>query len=84
MTTRKKPVHRRTPAQPRSTHSGHRLRVVLRAYEIPPTAFAEWLRVSPQCLNNWFTRGLPGARLATLARTLSVSKAWLETGESGT
>lgn len=62
-------------------HSGHRLRVALKACEIPPTAFAEWLRISPQRLNNWFLRGLPGVHLEGLARALSLNKEWLETGE---
>lgn len=64
------------------SHSGHRLRVALKACEIPPTAFAEWLRTtSPQRLNNWFLRGLPDVHLEGLARALSLSRFWLETGE---
>lgn len=62
-------------------HSEQRLRLVLKACEISSTAFAEWLRVSPQCLNNWFLRGLPHVRVEQLAQTLSLRKAWLETGE---
>ncbi|PMV47258.1 hypothetical protein C1X18_21745, partial [Pseudomonas sp. FW305-3-2-15-C-LB1] len=48
---------RHTPPQPPTLHSGQRLRLVLNTYGIPPTAFAEWMHVSPQCLNNWFSRG---------------------------
>lgn len=62
-------------------HSGHRLRVALKACEISPTAFAEWLRISPQRLNNWFLRGLPDVHLEGLASALSLSRVWLETGE---
>jgi hypothetical protein len=83
MHTPKKSPRRHTPLQPPTLHSGHRLRLVLNTYGIPPTAFAEWMHVSPQCLNNWFSRGLPVDRVEKLATTLSVSKVWLETGERG-
>ncbi|KGE67682.1 MULTISPECIES: hypothetical protein [Pseudomonas] len=83
MNTRKKSPRRHTAQQPPILHSGQRLRSVLNTYGIPPTAFAEWMRISPQCLNNWFSRGLPVARMEKLATTLSVSKVWLETGERG-
>ncbi|MBC3376614.1 hypothetical protein HU762_21965 [Pseudomonas sp. SWRI92] len=61
--------------------SGQRLRNLLEEYDIAPSAFAEVLRVSPQCLTNWSVRGVPRLWMAQLARLLSVSEVWLVTGE---
>lgn len=60
---------------------GQRLRGVLEEYDISPVAFAEVLRISPQCVTNWSARGVPQARIEQLARLLSVSEVWLATGE---
>ncbi|EPJ84368.1 transcriptional regulator [Pseudomonas kilonensis] len=60
---------------------GQRLRNLLEEYDIAPSAFAEVLRVSPQCLTNWSVRGVPRLRMAQLARLLSVSEVWLAIGE---
>lgn len=60
---------------------GQRLRNLLEEYDISPSGFAAVLGVSPQCLTNWSTRGIPRQRVEPLARLLSVSEAWLVTGE---
>jgi len=68
--------------QPRSQPaSGQRLRATLAEYAISFAGFAELLRISPQCLTNWFARGVPQVRMEQLARLLSVSEQWLATGE---
>lgn len=54
---------------------------MLEEYGIYPVAFAEVLRINPQCLTNWSARGIPRLRVEQLARLLSVSKVWLATGE---
>lgn len=63
------------------THSGLRLRALLDEYFIGPSAFAGFLGVSPQCLANWFIRGVPRSRAEKLAQLLSVSVVWLLEGE---
>jgi len=60
---------------------GQRLRSLLEEYDISPSGFAKVLGTSPQCLTNWSTRGIPRQRVEPLARLLSVSEAWLVTGE---
>jgi DNA-binding transcriptional regulator YiaG len=60
---------------------GQRLRNLLEEYDISPSGFAAVLGVSPQCLTNWSTRGVPQPRVEQLARLLSVSEVWLVTGE---
>lgn len=60
---------------------GQRLRNLLEEYGISPSGFAKVLGISPQCLTNWSTRGIPRQRVEPLARLLSVSEAWLVTGE---
>ena len=59
---------------------GQRLRDLLEEYDISPSGFAEVLGISPQCLTNWSTRGIPRQRVEPLARLLSVSEVWLVTG----
>lgn len=61
--------------------SGQRLRATLEEYAISFAGFSELLRISPQCLTNWFARGVPLVRMEQLARLLSVSEEWLATGE---
>lgn len=61
--------------------SGVRLRVLLSECGIAPMDFALFLKISPQRLTNWFSRGIPHAWLDKVARLLSVSAHWLETGE---
>ena len=60
--------------------SGVRLRVVLTECKIAPMDFALFLKISPQRLTNWFSRGIPHSQLDKLARLLSVNAQWLETG----
>lgn len=60
--------------------SGERLRTLLHECTISPMGFSEFLNVSPQCLNNWFIRGIPTRRITEIARFLSVSDVWLATG----
>ena len=59
---------------------GQRLRNLLEEYDISPSGFAKVLGISPQCLTNWSTRGIPRQRVEPLARLLSVSEVWLVTG----
>jgi hypothetical protein len=63
--------------------SGVRLRVLLSECNIAPMDFALFLKISPQRLTNWFSRGIPRSRCDNIARLLSVSAHWLETGEGG-
>lgn len=60
--------------------SGVRLRVLLTACKIAPMDFAQFTKVSPQRLNNWFSRGIPHSQLDRIARQLSVNVDWLKTG----
>lgn len=60
--------------------SGLRLRVVLTECKIAPMDFALFLKISPQRLTNWFSRGIPHSQLDKVARLLSVNAQWLETG----
>lgn len=62
--------------------SGQRLKATLEEYAISHAGFSELLRISPQCLANWFARGIPKTRMEQLARLLSVPEVWLATGES--
>ncbi|SDU96834.1 helix-turn-helix domain-containing protein [Pseudomonas mucidolens] len=61
-------------------YSGVRLRVVLKECRIAPMEFALFVRISPQRLNNWFSRGIPEQRLKNIARLLSVNADWLAVG----
>jgi hypothetical protein len=61
--------------------SGVRLRVLLSECNIAPMDFALFLKISPQRLTNWFSRGIPQSQFDNIARLLSVSAYWLETGE---
>ena len=61
-------------------HSGDRLRDKLQERRIAPADFARQLNVSNQTLNNWFSRGVPGAKLLSVAVELGVSMFWLQTG----
>ncbi|WP_080712600.1 helix-turn-helix domain-containing protein [Pseudomonas brassicacearum] len=60
---------------------GQRLRNLLEEYGISHSAFADVLGVSPQCITNWSSRGIPRLWVEPLARLLSVSEEWLTTGE---
>lgn len=60
--------------------SGVRLRVVLSECKIAPMDFALFLKISPQRLTNWFSRGIPYSQLDKIARLLSINAQWLETG----
>lgn len=57
--------------------SGEALRALLERGGITPKAFAEQMGVSPQALNNWFSRGVPVAKLPDVAKALGVSRAVL-------
>ncbi len=61
--------------------SGERLRNLLDMREIPRKDFASALGVSPQSVNNWFSRDLPGQHLVRAAAFLGVRPEWLATGE---
>ncbi|QBF27480.1 hypothetical protein EXN22_17980 [Pseudomonas tructae] len=61
-------------------HSGHRLRHVLQASGKAPADFAFLMKISPQTLNNWFVRGVPGRQVLTVSKLLRVKPEWLESG----
>lgn len=61
--------------------SGDRLRALLRECHLSATDFAANRKVTPQHVNNWFKRGIPGARIEEVAELLSVNSAWLRSGE---
>lgn len=61
--------------------SGERLKALLRECGLTPSDFAAQRRVSSQHINNWFTRGIPIARLDEMAELFCVQRRWLLTGE---
>jgi phage repressor protein C with HTH and peptisase S24 domain len=62
-------------------HSGDRLRQKMLQRGITPTDLAGRLRVSTQNLNNWFSRGVPGKSLLSIATILGIHLKWLQDGE---
>lgn len=46
-----------------------------------PSELASALKITPQTLNNWFVRGVPGRHLLTAAKALRVNPEWLESGD---
>jgi hypothetical protein len=61
--------------------SGDRLKALLRECGLTPAEFAAQRRVTSQHINNWFTRGIPIARLDEMAELFCVQRRWLQTGE---
>lgn len=61
--------------------SGERLKNLLDMRKISRKGFAEELGVTPQQLNNWFNRDLPGSKLLMVAEALGVRPQWLAAGE---
>ena len=61
--------------------SGDRLKALLRECNLAPADFAAHRKVSSQHVNNWFTRGVPQARIEEIADLLSVNAKWLRSGE---
>ena len=61
--------------------SGERLRNLLDLRRIPRKDFAEAMSISPQQLNNWFGRDVPGAQLLRASDLLGVRPQWLSDGE---
>lgn len=61
--------------------SGERLKALLRECGLTPSDFAAQRRVTSQHINNWFTRGIPIARLDEMAELFCVQRRWLQTGE---
>jgi SOS-response transcriptional repressor LexA len=64
----------------KNEHSGDRLRHVLQASGKAPGEFAFLMKISPQTLNNWFVRGVPGRQILTVSKLLRVQPDWLESG----
>jgi len=60
--------------------SGDRLKALLRECHLAPTDFAAHRNMSPQQVNNWFSRGVPHARIDEVAELLSVNARWLRHG----
>ena len=63
------------------TTSGDRLRALLLECHLTPSDFAAQRGVTPQHVNNWFTRGIPLARLDEIAELFCVQRHWLLSGE---
>lgn len=63
------------------TTSGDRLRALLLECHLTPSDFAAQRGVTPQHVNNWFTRGVPLARLDEIADLFCVQRRWLLSGE---
>lgn len=61
--------------------SGDRLKHLLFECDLRPADFAAHRNLTPQHIYNWFTRGVPAARLDEIATLLSVSAYWLRTGK---
>lgn len=64
-----------------NSHSGHRLKVLLRSTGQPSKKFADDFGISTQTLNNWFVRGVPGKNLLSVSKYLRVKPEWLDSGE---
>lgn len=64
----------------KNQHSGDRLRTVMHDQFLPPKDLAARLVISPQTLNNWFQRGVPGSRLLAVSAMLGVDPEWLQSG----
>ncbi|MFV2949285.1 XRE family transcriptional regulator [Pseudomonas japonica] len=62
-------------------NSGDRLRHLMHKRGITPKVMADALGISPQSLNNWLSRGVPGKSLHKICTTLSVRPEWLMDGE---
>lgn len=62
-------------------NSGDRLRLLMTKRGITPKVMADALAISPQALNNWLSRGVPGKNLHRVCTTLSVRPEWLMEGE---
>ncbi|MFJ4067100.1 helix-turn-helix transcriptional regulator [Pseudomonas sp. NPDC089996] len=61
--------------------SGDRFKALLKECGLTPSDFAAQRRVTSQHINNWFTRGIPIARLDEMAELFCVQRRWLQTGE---
>lgn len=64
-----------------NSHSGHRLKTLLRSTGEPAKKFADDFGISTQTLNNWFVRGVPGKNLLSVSKYFRVKPEWLESGE---
>ncbi|WP_309475951.1 XRE family transcriptional regulator [Pseudomonas protegens] len=62
-------------------NSGDRLRLLMTKRGITPKVMADALAISPQALNNWLSRGVPGKNLHQVCVTLSVRPEWLMDGQ---
>lgn len=60
--------------------SGSRLRAALHTLGRTPKAFTADFGISPQTLNNWFGRGVPGKHILRVAKHLGLEAEWLESG----
>lgn len=60
--------------------SGDRLRILLKECNLSAADFAAHRNVTPQHINNWFSRGVPSARIDEIAELLSVRSGWLRHG----
>ncbi|WP_213875473.1 LexA family transcriptional regulator [Pseudomonas sp. dw_358] len=61
--------------------SGDRLRILLKECNLSAADFAAHRNVTSQHINNWFTRGVPAARMDEIAELLSVRSHWLRHGK---
>lgn len=61
--------------------SGDRLKALLKECGLTPADFAVQRGVTSQHVNNWFSRGVPMARVGELAELFGVHRRWLQTGE---
>lgn len=64
-----------------NSHSGHRLKALIRSSGQPSKKFADDFGISTQTLNNWFVRGVPGKDLLSVSKYLRVKPEWLDSGE---
>jgi phage repressor protein C with HTH and peptisase S24 domain len=64
----------------KNQHSGDRLRTVMHEQSLSPRDLVARLVISPQTLNNWFQRGVPGSRLLAVSAVLGVDPEWLQSG----
>jgi len=64
-----------------TSHSGHRLKALLRSHAHAPSRFASDFGISNQTLNNWFVRGVPGKNLLAVSKYLGVRPEWLDGGQ---
>ena len=62
-------------------HSGERLRQIAKELRYRPVDLSKLLNESSQNINAWFRRGVPHAKINSVAKKLEISPEWLSSGK---